>query len=56
MLVVYSAGSLVVTYTIDLLEGLNASSIVEGIKNHNGTFAGFDLDLEAVGVFGRYHH
>ena len=49
---VYRVDSLVVIYTIDLLKDVDASSIVEGIKNWNGTFAGYDLDFEAVGVSG----
>ncbi|KAK2178077.1 hypothetical protein NP493_563g00000 [Ridgeia piscesae] len=48
--VTFRAGSLVVIYTIYLLNDVDVSRIVEGIKNHNGTYAGFDLDLEAVGV------
>ena len=53
---IYRVDGLEVAYTIDLLKDVDASSIVEGIKNYNGTFAGYDLAFEAVGVSGMYHY
>ena len=42
-------------YEIEMLkEGASMSSILTAIKQHNGTFAGHDMDTDSVSVTSKY--
>ena len=50
-----SAGSIVLTYTIDLPKSIlaeNPSVVVDAIEQHPGKFAGFSFDRHSVVVAG----
>ena len=52
-----SAGSVVVNYVLSIPKENSATqlaAIVDGIKNLNGSFAGYDMDPDSVGASGMY--
>ena len=54
-LVIFSSGNLVITFVIEMLkEAANLLTTVADVKQHKGTFVGFDLNLSSVDALGMY--